>query len=468
MIAWQHGTDCLEPHPEDSPRKETSAQKKTQFNERHLKCDDFGGAWRQNCGSLNGLMNNWYQREFSRAPVEKFLRDKETLFTCQRRAVKRLCRHERTCKGGSTQSKVGHYELNAKRKKCTLTGESIPSDNEVAESCAQCLARTPAWAKSPESRLAPLWLGKCSQSDSGGLSLESQFAAERHFNERVGLFEPHCAICSYFWQPECRADVVTGVKPPSRRQPQLRTSMWLSELIFAKGDSFSLEEECGPGSSQVLRCASCLVTVHSQCYGVQELDLASDWCSSDSLDGFPWYCDRCGATPDVELRDSLPKLSARCALCLMRGGALKRCFQEHDYETEDEEVMWCHITCAVAIPKVRFGHTRLRSPILLPRSVSSANVAGCCVCGGQCSPWCGVLAKCSYSKCKTFFHPTCAYFDGVLLEVSVVSHSVKSEARESFSEIDICTPAVCDDLKDGMCGNSDEHVSWFRSVSFTH
>ena len=425
-LAWQRGTDCSEPHPEDDRIYKLAAQDRKQQHIKEIKklstpsAAAMTASGSRKCAASPQVGDTCRHRD-GRGGARHSRAMSDCFAYCRRKPKKRHQQDSPNDKDAAVQPKSSRKQYNHEKNTIKTVvddvlyfGECVKSPDTVNDgvpksdhlgSCSKCFAKTPAWAKSENSRLAPLWLGERPLDSSP--SLEKQFMAERSFNERVGLFEPHCAICSYFWLPERRAEVTTGLISPTKQCPQLRSTTWLPELIFAKEESFPLEEGRGPGVSYVLRCSSCLVTVHAQCYGVEEEQLGS----VEALDRLEWRCDRCQQcqSEGESLSSSEIKFSARCALCLLRGGALKQCIQVDDVSKKEsrkeEEVMWCHVTCALAIPKVRFQDVRRRSPIVLPRVTVGESMLGngCGVCGGQRAPVPGILAKCSISKCKELF-----------------------------------------------------------------
>lgn len=80
-----------------------------------------------------------------------------------------------------------------------------------------------------------------------------------------------------------------------------------------------------------------------------------------------------------------------CALCPVRGGAMKRTTQD----------AWAHLSCALWVPKVRFQTEATRDGI----DVSHVpRVEQTCY---MCSDASGSCIRCDHSKCKKTFHVSC-------------------------------------------------------------
>lgn len=204
-------------------------------------------------------------------------------------------------------------------------------------------------------------------------------AIEAEFNLLSSRQEPHCSVCSLLRPIASQRD-----------QPNQPTSstVLLPEELFGSNRSGS--------TSVLLRCSSCRVCVHAKCYGVAE-----------SVSAINWLCRRCERSEET----------AKCCLCLQRGGALKG--------TSDGR--WAHILCALCFPGVFFNQPALREPVVVDQ-LGRENVVllNCMYCSGR--PDCsnvfyhGICLPCSGSsagkRCGRAFHPMCGLVNGVQFTLS--------------------------------------------------
>ncbi|XP_072373316.1 lysine-specific demethylase 4C-like isoform X3 [Scyliorhinus torazame] len=95
-----------------------------------------------------------------------------------------------------------------------------------------------------------------------------------------------------------------------------------------------------------------------------------------------------------------------CCLCNLRGGALK--------QTTDKR--WAHVMCAVAVPEVRFVNVVDRSPVDITRIPLQRLKLKCVFCRKRVKKTLGACIQCSYGRCPTSFHVTCAHAAGVIME----------------------------------------------------
>uniref|UniRef100_A0A4X2QUX7 [histone H3]-trimethyl-L-lysine(9) demethylase n=1 Tax=Xenopus tropicalis TaxID=8364 RepID=A0A4X2QUX7_XENTR len=268
-----------------------------------------------------------------------------------------------------------------KLKRCSLTlffyfielSESPCMDNDVAE--------TELWAKP----LFYLWQTK-SQS----------FAAEKAYNESVSGRKPHCAICTLFlpynksetYNDEIQAhwdDLSNGIISSHSETQCLIPEMCFKSRKGKKQHSPPKNLIKEDDRSLLVTCAKCCVQVHSSCYGVP---------SHEIHDG--WMCARC----------RIGVWTAECCLCNLRGGALK--------QTTDDK--WAHVMCAIAVPEVKFQNVTERSEIDTSMIPLERLKLRCVFCRERVNRVSGACIQCSYGRCPTSFHVTCAHAAGVLME----------------------------------------------------
>ncbi|XP_018113629.1 lysine-specific demethylase 4C isoform X2 [Xenopus laevis] len=259
--------------------------------------------------------------------------------------------------------------------------EDAISDGELSESMDNDVTETESWAKP----LFYLWQTK-SQS----------FAAEKAYNQSVSGMKPYCAICTlflpYYKSETYNDDVQASWDDLSNSiiSSYSKTKCLIPEMCFTdkKGKkqhssqkSFSKDDE----RSQLVTCAKCFVQVHSSCYGVP---------SHEIHDG--WMCARC----------RIGVWTAECCLCNLRGGALK--------QTTDDK--WAHVICAIAVPEVKFLNLTERSEIDTSTIPLERLKLRCVFCRERVNRVSGACIQCSYGRCPTSFHVTCAHAAGVLME----------------------------------------------------
>uniref|UniRef100_A0AAV2LGL5 Lysine-specific demethylase 4B n=1 Tax=Knipowitschia caucasica TaxID=637954 RepID=A0AAV2LGL5_KNICA len=226
---------------------------------------------------------------------------------------------------------------------------------------------------------------------------KSCFSAEREYNALIGTMQPYCAVCMLFMpyyqaEEELRSPVVEHMSSSASPTRVTRSKPLIPEICFSFREQNSPPTPTNPllqedGTSLLLRCQGCCLKVHASCYGVTT-DVISEH----------WSCDRCAEEC----------ITAECCLCNLRGGALKK--------TLDDK--WAHVMCAIALPEVRFGDEAKRSPIDTSRIPTQRFKLKCSYCQKRClgKRQYGACIQCSYGRCPTSFHVTCAHAAGVSIE----------------------------------------------------
>uniref|UniRef100_A0A914HNN2 [Histone H3]-trimethyl-L-lysine(9) demethylase n=1 Tax=Globodera rostochiensis TaxID=31243 RepID=A0A914HNN2_GLORO len=181
--------------------------------------------------------------------------------------------------------------------------------------------------------------------------------AEKVHNSRSGRLYPHCVVCQYFVQ---RSVWMKGT--PVEKLPE-KSKKFVSEQMFEKKIRM---EGLDLGwtmlkDDKLMECSNCKVVVHASCYPSHERvakfpqeqndhtipsTSAHPSSSSPALSTAEWLCERCNNRNDVLIR------STSCALCELRGGALKR--NCHFDDAADSNVSFVHVICALMDPKARF------------------------------------------------------------------------------------------------------------------
>ncbi|XP_056377833.1 lysine-specific demethylase 4C isoform X2 [Hyla sarda] len=267
------------------------------------------------------------------------------------------------------------------RSLMTVVKEQATSDEEFQDYSGETTEETELWAKP----LLHLWQTKV-----------HSFAAEKEYNESVSKLKPYCAICSvflpYYKSETYNDDVQSYWETVSSEIPRFepRTKPLIPEMCFLYSEEnteYALSNTFidDDGKSQLIACTKCSVQVHASCYGVP---------SHEIHDG--WMCSRC----------RIGVWTAECCLCSLRGGALK--------QTTDNK--WAHIMCAIAVPEVKFENVMERSQVDTSRIPLERLKLKCVFCRQRVKDSHGACIQCSYGRCPTSFHVTCAHAAGVVME----------------------------------------------------
>ncbi|KAM7287393.1 lysine-specific demethylase 4A [Ixodes scapularis] len=277
----------------------------------------------------------------------------------------------RLCMGTAVRRQPLHPA--PKRPRAPQTGSGADSDDGLG-------AREPgvaAWA----SPYMDLWSFR-----------PTSLYAERQFNRYCSTLEPHCALCILF------RPLKYSLESAPREPPQVPESsaVWMPALCLANGavdpgNPRGLPEMSEVASSPLLVCSECSVCVHAHCYGVEQPVSTTE----------PWKCDRCAQQA----------ASVDCCLCTLRGGALK----------QTVEGRWAHLLCALLVPEVHVGEGPTRSPVDVRHITPQRARLRCWYCHklrdllGRPSET-GACIQCTFGRCTTAFHVTCAHAAGVSFE----------------------------------------------------
>ncbi|XP_023572578.1 lysine-specific demethylase 4B isoform X2 [Octodon degus] len=257
----------------------------------------------------------------------------------------------------------------------------------------------------------------------------ASFQAERKFNAAAALAEPYCAICSLFYpysqslQTEKEVPLASVIEGPLALPPSRcgqKTRPLIPEMCFTSSGENTEPlpaNSCvgDDGTSPLITCAKCCLQVHASCYGVRP-ELVKEG----------WTCSRCAAHA----------WTAECCLCNLRGGALQT--------TTDRR--WIHVICAIAVPEVRFLNVIERHPVDISGIPEQRWKLKCVYCRKRMKRVSGACIQCSFERCSTSFHVTCARAAGVLLEpddwpyavsITCLKHRAGGHAAQAFRAVSL-------------------------------
>jgi PHD-zinc-finger like domain/PHD-finger len=154
---------------------------------------------------------------------------------------------------------------------------------------------------------------------------------------------------------------------------------------------------CGDGDYEdddlIVICSKCEMGAHMKCYGIPVVP------DTD------WYCHGCSGTDTKEER-----LSLRCALCPIKGGCIKPTIHTTrdnlsfpNYPEGKNELVWCHVFCAVHVDLGVFGNKENLTEINLKNIDPKRFTLKCQVCKTKD----GACLQCQHGRCQASFHPEC-------------------------------------------------------------
>ena len=154
---------------------------------------------------------------------------------------------------------------------------------------------------------------------------------------------------------------------------------------------------CGDGDYEdddlIVICSSCEMGAHMKCYGIPQVP------ESD------WHCHGCTYTSSKEERFNL-----RCALCPIKGGCIKPTIHRTEkglgfpnYPEGMNELVWCHIFCAIHIDMSVFSNKENLTGINLKNIDAKRFSLRCQVCKTKD----GACLQCEHGRCQAAFHPEC-------------------------------------------------------------
>lgn len=150
--------------------------------------------------------------------------------------------------------------------------------------------------------------------------------------------------------------------------------------------------------NEMVFCERCNACVHQNCYGISAIPNGT------------WLCKSCSV-----LR------RPACLLCPKFGGPMK---------CTPSGTVWCHLTCALWLPELKFGDYVKMEPILNLDKIPHARWTLRCV---VCSTPDGACVQCAHKNCRTPFHVTCGLSAGYFLDVQQTSSDSINSSRSQFN-----------------------------------
>lgn len=142
----------------------------------------------------------------------------------------------------------------------------------------------------------------------------------------------------------------------------------------------------------IVYCDGCELGVHQFCYGIASVPSGS------------WFCDSCVAVNDAKRARTSPYFGGasaappRCALCPVRGGALKKTLCGR----------WAHVQCFMWLPELQLApDCDVLTLGSLKQLDPDRNTLDCSLCHSRTGR--GII-QCAYKRCLTAFHVSCAAF----------------------------------------------------------
>ena len=202
-------------------------------------------------------------------------------------------------------------------------------------------------------------------------------------------------------QDDCKASFTEVTSPCKSRDHHMRMNS-IRICAVCSGD-------VSVDADEIIECDSCSITVHENCYGVDEAvveDNESVHSTLSSASTEPWFCDACQAG----VRDPV------CELCPNSGGIFKK----------TDSGRWVHLVCALYTNGVAFADTvHLTGITLFELPSDKWGAKACSICEDERFARTGVTISCDAGLCKTYFHVTCGQREGLLQEVQDLEHETE-------------------------------------------
>ena len=175
--------------------------------------------------------------------------------------------------------------------------------------------------------------------------------------------------------------------------------------------------------NEMVFCDGCNICVHQACYGIERVPEGS------------WLCGTCAHEG--------AQFKPECLLCPNREGSMKPTRNARH---------WCHVSCALWTPEVRFGNESRMEPVVNLQQIPEFRWKLLCE---LCKKNKGCCVECSYSdgeKCQSAFHITCAFKHGLIAK----NESLNDENKIEFK-------AYCSKhtkiIKENEAGKSNQETS---------